>query len=523
MKMSHSFRLISMLSGMLSLMLVPVLFPAFGAGPKGTVIQFTVPHLPASPLMCADGKYFCWLPEGTGPYRAIICHLHGCGMEGTAQSFMNDVMWTSLAKKYHAVFIAPSYNTCGDAITCRNWCYPEQGKSDLNWVAALDTLAKRTSHPEISSIPWSLWGHSGGAWWVTVVTDLYPTRVCCTVPQSYCKNNTNPLAYRVPMLHHDGGSYDAVRNDGCFNDGRSHNALWAHAVNPGTDGHSCANMRTLALPWMDIVMTARLPDSAGAPASKMKPMDTTNAWYGDKTTKTVAPAASFTGNKATACWFPNRRMAVLWRDYVTTTGKAGMVKDSTQPPAPYNVTGTYSNRSIVLKWDCDADIETGIKTFIVYRNGVLLKTMTYTANQSFIGTTGYQAWGFGDDPNPNPAPAMTYTDATVSDTGTYTFQVSCVNYSSLEGAKSDPIVLKSGQVTEVKTSRIVAPVSYAPVSRCWNLGNGRLDLKPGIVDIYDIRGRLLKTMHVKTQSRIDVGSLLENTAESMVMVRNRPR
>jgi len=500
--------------GLLFCALSPSFYSAYGAGPKGTVIHFTVPHLPASPGMTQDGQYYCWLPDGAGPYRAVICHLHACAADGVAPSFMNDVWWTTLAKKYHAVFIAPMYCTCGDVIACRNWCYPNQGGSDLNWLAALDTLAKRTNHPEISTIPWCLWGHSGGSYWAGAVTDKYPERTCACVQKSLCTNMTNPLAYKVPVLHQDGGPRDLVQNDGCFADGRNHNALWAHSIDPGS-GHDCANSRELAIPWFDMAMAMRLPDSAGGPASKMKPVDTTSEWFGDMSSHNIAPLASFTGNKNNASWFPNSRMASLWREYCITTGGAGKVKDSTLPPAPYNLAGSYSNRSITITWDCDADLETGIKTFVVYRNGTLLKRMTYSGStpQNYLGTTGFQEYGFNDDPNPNPAPAMTYTDATVADTGTYTFQVSCVNYSDLEGAKSANLTLANGKITAAK------PLAQTEFSKSRHISmafGGNRALLYGPVALYDVRGRLLARSDLSTARSLN--ALLGKSTDKIFVV-----
>lgn len=77
----------------------------------------------------------------------------------------------------------------------------------------------------------------------------------------------------------------------------------------------------------------RLPDAAGT--SLLKPMDTADAYYGDKAT--------------------------------------GMIKDSTPPPTPYNLSGAYANGTVALKWDADADLETGIKTFTVFRHGAARK------------------------------------------------------------------------------------------------------------------------------------------------------
>jgi pimeloyl-ACP methyl ester carboxylesterase len=514
---SKSFLPVYMRAVLLICTVLGISFSALGAGPKGTVSKFTVPKQGS---MIADGTYYCWLPESVATMRCIIVHQHGCGHEGDAVMMMSDVQWATLAKKWHAVLIAPSF---ASGSNCGNWCDMNNG-SGSTFLSALDTLARRSGHPEIKTIPWALWGHSGGAMWITAMTGKYPERVAAGVAQSCGTDVANvPAALKVPVLHHNGIG-DACHNGPYFINGRVKGALWAFAVNAGSAGHGTGNMRTIAIPWFDFVLAARLPDSSGAPASMMKPMDTTNAYLGDTTTHVIAPAAAYTGNKQIAAWFPNRAMAILWRDYCTTPRSLqGIVKDSTPPPAPYNLTGTYTNRSIVLKWDADADLETGIKTFIVYRNGTLLKTLTYPTKHYWINATGYQGWCYGDETNPYPAPAMTYTDANLSDTATYTYQVSTVNWYDGIGLKSGNLTLSRGNVTAVSA------IASAPVTKsrtpycCLHMGIAGYERFSDLVDIYDIRGRLLLSVDIRSSGVNNVKRLLGTRAANVLVIRNRAR
>jgi pimeloyl-ACP methyl ester carboxylesterase len=499
----------------------------FAAGPKGTVYKISVPHqgnLNGSPT------YFCWLPDSVTTYRCIIVHQHGCTREGDASKMVSDVQWITLAKKWHAPFIACSLATGSN---CGNWNDPNNGSGNT-YLAALDSLARRTAHPEISTIPWALWGHSGGSMWIMRMTGKYPQRVAVAIAQACGADISNvPAALKVPILHHNGRK-DICYNDGYFSTARAKGALWAHAINPlpmwvngpspastGWDttvyGHAPHDLRMLCIPWIDIGLTMRLPDQAGS--SQLKDMDTTNAWLGDKATRTIASAATYTGNKLAACWFPNQTLAKKWAQYMATK----TANDSTPPPAPYNLTGTYANRQIVLKWDADADLETGIKTFTIYRNGTLLQTLQWPNAPAtlFSAAKGYQRWDDGDQPNPVSAPAMTFTDNNLSDTATYVYQVATVNWQDGTGPKSAPIALKAGQVTEVKTPPAVRDaIPHRSTTLCESYSNGTVNLLPGKVEIYDIRGRLLKSMEVHGKSEITIKSILGKTAEKVMIIQN---
>jgi hypothetical protein len=415
-------------------------------GPQGTTYKITIPK---QGKMIADGVFYCWVPADVDTVRSIIVHLHGCTREGDAQPMVNDVQWKTLAKKWHSVLVAPSFTT-GSNQTCNNWCTADNG-SALTFLELLNQLALKAGHAEIKTVPWALWGQSGGALWITAVTGQFPDRVVAAVAQSGSTEISSvAAALKVPILHHN-GRQDVLNNSKFFLNGRQKGALWAHALNPDTlttmDGHQCHDLRMLAIPWFDACFALRLPEPG---QSKLRDVDTTDAWLGDKATYAIAPEASYTGNKLEACWFPNRVIAEKWAEYMAN----GTINDPTPPPAPYGLTGTFTSggrtNAMTLNWNADADIESGIMTFIVYRNGRLMQIVRYRNRTNYSSIMGYQRWNDGDQASPSPAPAMTFVDTDVNPNSTYTYEISTVNWSNVTGPRSNLITLRQGEVIQGK-------------------------------------------------------------------------
>jgi hypothetical protein len=127
--------------------------------------------------------------------------------------------------------------------------------------------------------------------------------------------------------------------------------------------HNFSYVRYMAFPFYESALAQRLP--AGA-SQEMKDLDKTKAWLGDTTTLQLYKASTYKGSKEALCWFPDSATAVKWREYVTT----GSVADQTPPPAPYDLQIKWVSDSIELSWKADADIESGIKHFNIYCDGV---------------------------------------------------------------------------------------------------------------------------------------------------------
>ena len=89
-----------------------------------------------------------------------------------------DLHWQALAKKHGCALLAPSYEQPQET-DCQRWCDPRNG-SDATFQQALVDLGNASGHRELASIPWALWGHSGGGTWCGCMTLMHPTRVVAT-------------------------------------------------------------------------------------------------------------------------------------------------------------------------------------------------------------------------------------------------------------------------------------------------------------------------------------------------------
>ena len=121
-------------------------------------------------------QYTVWIPKGVKTLRGVVVHQHGCG-EGSCKSGQTgafDLHWQALAKKHDCALLAPSYEQPQKA-NCQMWCDPRNG-SDAAFRRALQDLGKRCAHPELATVPWALWGHSGGGHWAGGMTLLFPER-----------------------------------------------------------------------------------------------------------------------------------------------------------------------------------------------------------------------------------------------------------------------------------------------------------------------------------------------------------
>ena len=365
-------------------------------------------------------KYTVWIPPNVATMRGVIVHQHGCG-EGSCKSGLTgafDLHWQALAAKHKCALLVPSYEQPQDT-DCQRWCDARNG-SDAAFQRALVDLGAASGHPELADVPWALWGHSGGAYWSGIMTLLHPDRIAAAwlrsgvplvVPRpdrpsaKVVKLPEEPLA--VPMMFNLGteegvtvtegrfaGLWPAVQR--FFKPLRSLGSPVGIAVDPLT-GHQCGNQRYLAIPWFDECLTARLPNESGA---GLRPMPVGKTWLAELSSTAAVPAEKFSGDKWEAIWLPSDRIAEAWMQYVKDTD----VTDTTVPPAPANVKVTGGE----LTWTAAADLESGIRHFIIKRDGQQIATVPKQAKNPF-GRPLFQGLQYSDTPL-QPLIKMNYTD-----------------------------------------------------------------------------------------------------------------
>lgn len=389
-------------------------------------------------------SYTVWIPPGVKTLRGVIVHQHGCG-EGACkagQTAAFDLHWQALARKHECALVGPSYEQ-PEKENCGLWCDPRNG-SEKKFLQALGELATQSGHPELATVPWALWGHSGGAAWAGTMLPLHAERIAAVwlrsgTPRLVSKENPalpaleiSGAALAVPVMCNIGTKEGVSEKTGrfakvwenvqpFFADVRSKGGLIGVAIDPNSS-HDCGNQRYLAIPWFDAILAARLPVKAGD--AKLKPMPTAGVWLAPLTGEPPQPTAKFSGDAKTAAWLPDERIAKAWAEYV----KDGNVIDATPPPAPTGVKLAGNE----LTWTAEADLESGLAAFIIERDGMELARVP----EKPVGTIGRQIFqknGYSDTPTP-PLTEMRFTDTAAKAGEKHDYRVISVNGVGLKSA-----------------------------------------------------------------------------------------
>jgi hypothetical protein len=214
---------------------------------------------------------------------------------------------------------------------------------------------------------------------------------------------------------------------------RGKGGLAAVAIDP-LSSHECGNQRYLAIPWLDACLSARLPTRTGRP---LRAMQGKNAWLAtvnlDNGSATApVPARNFSGDLSISSWLPNQAIAKAWQQYVTDTA----VEDHTPPPAPHNL--RVSGNELV--WNAEADLESGLASFVIERDGKVLATLPENGKNPF-GRPIFQNLSYSDTPT-QPLVQMKFTDRTQEPGASHRYRVAAVNTVGLKSRFSDVAAAK---------------------------------------------------------------------------------
>ena len=364
--------------------------------------------------------YNLWVPPDAKTLRGVIVHQHGCGISSakTGLTAAYDLHWQALARKWDCALLGPSYHLPKDN-ECRNWCDPRRG-SDAAFQRALGDFAKQTQHPELTTVPWCLWGHSGGAFWSSLMLTLHPERIAAIFFRSGCAYGAwtkgeipepvvSPAAYTVPFLFIGGvkEAQDKVHgpprlfDKAMWNLWRSHGAPGGMASDP-LSGHECGDSRYLAIAFFDACLKQRLGDAGLKPAGKGVIVDDS--------------------------WLPDADFAKVWEHY----NKEGHPHDTTPPPAPTEVRFAKGE----LTWKADADLESGLAGFIIERDGKEIARLPEKPVGKKMGTPLFQGLSGGDTPIVG-LPAMSFKDSL---DGKHRYAVRSINAAGLVSVPTEVVV-----------------------------------------------------------------------------------
>lgn len=370
--------------------------------------------------------YAVFIPDSIPVIRGVFIHQHGCTMEGRGMATAFDIQYQAFAKKWQLAIVGPDLYAKNN---CHDWKDPKSG-SAAALLATLNEISVLARQPTIKDAPWLLWGHSGGGYWAQAMMVAYPERVLALFsysPGLDADFNYPEAALKIPvMIRYAGAEGDAC----CWQTAvRTFRQLreksgYAGIAYTRYQHHNYSYVRYMAIPFFEAVMQQRLPENPKAGYKAMKPMDASRAWIGDTSRLNIFPYGMYTGQKNAAAWLPDSATAVKWREYVVT----GTVVDRTPPPAPYNLRLSRRHNMVVeLKWKADADVESGISHFNIYKDGVLIGR--------FPSSGVYQGFDTnGDDAYPLLLPEL-QTDITLPWNDKGKIEISTVNHFGLESLK----------------------------------------------------------------------------------------
>lgn len=326
-----------------------------------------------------------WIPGGVKRLRGLIVHQHGCGAGACkgGQTAADDLHWQALARKWDCALLGPSY-TQEDKENCRLWCDPRSGSGKL-FLQALDALGAQSGHPELSTVPWCLWGHSGGAFWASLMQASHPQRIVAiwfrsgTAFGNWTKGEVpapelQPDVFGVPIALNPGlkekgdkrfaGAWTG--SEAMFQAYRSKKAPALFCPDPKT-AHECGDSRYLAIPFFDACLELRLPPRE-TPDAPLKPVASTG-WVaplgGGKPVPADSAEARKESSSASTVWLPSLAFDRMWEEY----SRAGLVGDSTPPPAPTGLKLSRDEGRVRLTWEAAADLESGLAGFVLLKDG----------------------------------------------------------------------------------------------------------------------------------------------------------
>ena len=283
----------------------------------------------------AAGDIVAYLPPAVSTYRGVLFILGGAA--GDSRAFVRGQAgcWDFAAGpcdvannadfRQRLLILAERY---GLALFGARTSSLQDGPAGYDaMLGALVSVAQQSGRSELASAPLLLIGSSRGGCIAHGFTRVHPERVIGFMSaKGSCHVGGPSPASRVPGYLFI-GSEDRISPNAIvtitelFLANRVENALWAIALEPGTD-HGWLAANALTLPWMDAVLARRLAETGPAGGSGLRSIDESSGWLGDRSTTAIAVHGCYAANKLLASWLPSEQTA---RDWQTLVGGNGAV------------------------------------------------------------------------------------------------------------------------------------------------------------------------------------------------------
>ena len=189
----------------------------------------------------------------------------------------------------------------------------DDAASRATLLEALSEFGTQSLHPELANIPILFVGHSQGGCSAYGFTRAHAARVAGFVTMKGGCHNPGPAgaAATVPGFFLIGRLDEPHRTANItpvFEAGRAAGAPWS--LSTDAFGHGPIIDFDLLFGWIDAVLTARLPATAGAP---LRAMTETSGWLGARSSGAISTYVCYGSTRSSASWLPTRETALDWQ------------------------------------------------------------------------------------------------------------------------------------------------------------------------------------------------------------------
>jgi pimeloyl-ACP methyl ester carboxylesterase len=180
-------------------------------------------------------------------------------------------------------------------------------------LTALSEFGTQSLHPELANVPIFFVGHSQGGCTAYGFSRVHGARVAGFLTMKGGCHSPAPAqaAAGVPGFFLIGRMDEPHRTANItpvFEAGRAAGAPWA--LSTDAFGHGPIMDFDLMFGWIDAVLAARLPATAGAP---LRAMTETAGWLGNRSTGAISTYACYGSTRSSASWLPSRETALHWQ------------------------------------------------------------------------------------------------------------------------------------------------------------------------------------------------------------------
>jgi pimeloyl-ACP methyl ester carboxylesterase len=264
-----------------------------------------------------------YLPPGRAEYRAAIVFLPGLRDPVTGNPLDSRGLVSGTSAGSCSIWCSPAEMAevrkrslelaGGNVALIGTTTLEDQPASYETLLSALSALGTQSLHPELGSIPILFVGHSMGGCTAYGFSRVHGARVAGFITMKGACHNTGPAAAAaaVPGYLLIGGMDAPYRRDNItavFEAGRAAGAPWA--LSTDALGHNPIADLDLMFDWMDAVLAARLPATAGAP---LRAMTETAGWLGNRSTGAISTYACYGSTRSSASWLPSQETALHWQ------------------------------------------------------------------------------------------------------------------------------------------------------------------------------------------------------------------